>query len=171
MSTLTEMQSERNVHTFSSFVNEDVQKRSDSAGIAIVLRAPGQNPKIMLVHPANGSWQKAIMGIPKGKMEDGEEPTDTAFRETFEELGIRIAPDQVGKEIHTAEVWSGTKFMNNLFYLVCEIEDPSEIGLPSLVVPKAQLQQQEVDWAGFIDIMEAYGKVPATQRIILDHLR
>lgn len=171
MSILIEMQLERNAHTFSSFVNEDVQKRADSAGVVIVLRVPGQNPKILLVHPANGSWQKAIMGIPKGKIEDGEDPMVAAFRETFEETGIRLGPEHVGKEIHTAEVWSGTKFMNNLFYVICEIEDLSQIGLSSTVIQKDQLQQEEVDWAGFIDIIDAYGKVPATQRIILDRLR
>jgi hypothetical protein len=32
------------------------------------------------------------------------------------------------------------------------------------------LQKEEVDWAGFINIKEAYGKVSRAQLIILDRL-
>ena len=113
----------KNFDTFS----ETPKKRRDSAGIAIVL-----GNKILLVHPANGSWQKPIMGIPKGKMEMGETPEEAAIRETFEETGILIHMDQVEPGIQTAEVWSGTKFMNNIYYLVCRIKSPHDIGLDSL---------------------------------------
>lgn len=158
------------IDTFDNFTKP--KQRSDSAGIAIVYTpADTQKPMILLVHPTNGSWVKPIMGIPKGKMEDGESPEEAAFRETFEETGLRIRHDQVEPAIQTAEVWSGTKFKNNIHYLVCRISDLSEIGLTSLRVPKENLQLEELDWAGFMDIQEAYTHVSASQRIILDRLR
>lgn len=157
---------EKSVQSFDQYVNENA-KRADSAGLAIVLA----NSEILLVHPTNGSWTKAVMSIPKGKMEEGEDIVTAAIRETFEETGIRVSPDRLEREIFSAEVWSGTKFMNHIHYLICRISDPSEIGLDSKRVPKSQLQAEEVDWAGFVTLMEAYGKVPAAQRIILDRLR
>ena len=148
------------------------KKRSDSAGIAIVYTQVDTGKKmILLVHPTNSSWVKPVMGIPKGKMEEGESPEEAAFRETFEETGLKIRPDQVEPAIQTAEVWSGKKFRNNIHYLVCRISDPAEIGLDGLRVPKQNLQEEELDWAGFVDIDQAYANVAASQRIILDRLR
>lgn len=158
------------IDTFDNFSKP--KKRSDSAGIAIVYTNPeSKKPMILLVHPTGSSWVKATMGIPKGRMEDGESPEEAAFRETFEETGLRIRPDQVELGIQTAEVWSGTKFKNNIHYLICRISELSEIGLSSMRVPKEQLQLEELDWAGFMDIEEAYTHVSAAQRIILDRLR
>ena len=158
------------IDTFDNFTQP--KKRSDSAGIAIVYTpADTQKPMILLVHPTNSSWVKPTMGIPKGRMEDGESPEEAAFRETFEETGIQIRQDQVELAIQTAEVWSGTKFKNNIHYLVCRISELSEIGLTGLRVPKEQLQLEELDWAGFMDVEEAYTHVSASQRIILDRLR
>lgn len=126
---------------------------------------------ILLVHPTGSSWASPKMGIPKGKIEEGEIIQEAAIRETYEETGILIDLSQVEPGIETAEVWKGTKFMYNIHYLVCNILDPTEIGLAGLRVPSSQLQAEEVDWAGFIKIGEAYEKVASSQRIILDRLR
>ena len=157
------------IKSFDAFA-EEPKKTKDTAGIAIVLEAQ-TGPMILLVHPANGSWQKPIMGIPKGRLEVGESPEEAAFRETFEETGILINRSQVEPGIHTAEVWKDQTFKNSIYYLICRISDPSEIGLTDLKVPASQLQAEEIDWAGFVDLDEAYGKVSQAQRIILDRLR
>jgi predicted NUDIX family NTP pyrophosphohydrolase len=145
-------------------------KRVDAAGIAVVLQN-GEEPMVLLVHPTGASWQEARMGIPKGKIEHGESIIDAAIRETFEETGILISPSQLEQGIETAEVWKGPKFGYNIHYLVCKIKDLSEIGLTDIRVPKTQLQEKEVDWAGFVKISEAYPRVVNSQRIILDRLR
>jgi predicted NUDIX family NTP pyrophosphohydrolase len=156
------------VKSFDSFI-EGSSKSHSSAGVAIVLDS-NQSKKILLVHPTNGSWQKPIMGIPKGQIEDGESVVEAALRETFEETGIRLKSSQLEPEIHTAEVWKGTKFMYSMHYLICRISDLAEIGLTDLKVPTSQLQKSEVDWAGFVEIKDAYSKMLASQRIILDRL-
>lgn len=160
------------IKSFDIFEKErqEPQRPNDTAGIAIVLKAE-TGPMILLVHPTNSSWQKPTMGIPKGRLEVGESPEDAAFRETFEETGISISRSQVEPGIHTVEVWKDQTFKNNIYYLICQIEDPSEIGLSGTRVPASQLQTDEIDWAGFIDINEAYGKVSQAQRLILDRLR
>lgn len=149
--------------------SEEMTKRSDTAGIAIVLTS-ANGPMILLIHPTNSSWKKPTMGIPKGKIEAGESIIEAALRETLEETGISLTESQLDNEIQTAEVWKGTKFLYNVHYLVCRISSPMEIGLPGLKVPTEQLQQHEVDWAGFIKVSEAYEKMVASQRIILDRI-
>jgi 8-oxo-dGTP pyrophosphatase MutT (NUDIX family) len=156
------------VKDFKKF-SEDLSKRSDAAGIAIVLTASPE-PMILLVHATGGSWQKPKMGIPKGRIEQGESILEAALRETLEETGIDLQESQLEPGIETVEVWKGTKFLYNIHYLVCKISSPMEIGLSGLKVPSSQLQQHEIDWAGFVKVSEAYEKIAASQRIILDRI-
>ena len=139
---------------------------ADSAGVVILY-----GKKILLVHPTNGSWVKPVMGIPKGRIEEGEDLMAAALRELSEETGIILSPDKLEKPAQTVEVFNKAgQYQHSLHYFVCRISDLSEIGLDSLAVPKSQLQKEEVDWAGFINIKEAYGKVSRAQLIILDRL-
>lgn len=156
------------INTFEKFSNISPKQKRDSAGIVIIYHSKNSKPKILLVHATNGSWAKPVMGIPKGKIEDGESPEAAAFRETYEEIGIQIKPDQVEQNTEIIQVYSGKTVVNNIHYLICNINNLSEIGLTGLTVPKSQLQSGEIDWAGFIDIDLAYSKIAAAQRIILD---
>jgi 8-oxo-dGTP pyrophosphatase MutT (NUDIX family) len=45
--------------------------------------------KILLVYSNKGFW-----GFPKGHVEEGETETETAVRETFEETGVWVTPDE-----------------------------------------------------------------------------
>ena len=60
------------------------------------------------------------------------------------------------------------KMISQKAYFILRISDLSEIGLTSDRVPKDQLQLEEVDWAGFVKIIDAYPKMNTYQRIILD---
>jgi len=145
---------------------ENQFKQRDTAGIVILY-----NDQILLVHPKNGSWVKPVMGIPKGRIDDGEEHMAAAIRETFEETGIYIKPEQLGVSPSTIEVHDKNgKYKNTIYYYVCRINELSEIGLTSTVVPKSQLQEDEIDWAGFINVKSAYGKIANAQKILLDRL-
>lgn len=156
---------QRAIKNFSEFMNEAKQQR-DTAGIAIVYE-----DKILLVHPTNGSWVKPIMGIPKGKIENGEDSLDAAIRETFEETGIKVDGSKFPNSPNTVEVYDKSgNFRNIIYYYEYHIKSLSEIGLETISVPKGQLQAIEIDWAGFVDIKEAYSKVASAQRIILDRL-
>lgn len=156
------------VKDFKEF-SKDLSKHRDAAGVAIVLTAAPER-MILLVHATGSSWQKPKMGIPKGGIEQGESILEAALRETLEETGIKLEESQLEPGIETAEVWKGSKFLYNIHYLVCKISSPMEIGLSGLKVPTGQLQQHEVDWAGFIKVSEAYEKMAASQRIILDRI-
>lgn len=153
------------IKQFSEFLNEANTPR-DAAGVAVLYGS-----KILLVHPANGSWVRPIMGIPKGGIEPGEDLLEAALRELKEETGITVSPAQLDPTVQTVEVFNKQgKYQHSIHYFICQIQDLSEIGLESISVPKDQLQKEEVDWAGFIDIKDAYHKVARAQLIILDRL-
>ena len=88
------------IKTFSDFLNEK-KKNWAGAGVAIVYDA-----KILLVHPANGSWVKPIMGIPKGGIEEGEDLLHAALRELKEETGIDLSADKLEPNVETVEIFN-----------------------------------------------------------------
>ena len=51
--------------------------------------------KVLIVQSKGNLW-----GMPKGTFEDGESSKDCAIRETFEETGIILSYDQLGKCFH-----------------------------------------------------------------------
>ncbi len=60
-----------------------------SAGILLYRRQTG-HAEVLLVHPGGPFWIKKDLGawfIPKGELEEGEDPLAAARREFFEELG------------------------------------------------------------------------------------
>ena len=66
-----------------------------SAGVLLFRRDGGGAPEFLLVHPGGPFWRKRDLGawsIPKGQIEDGEDPRACALRELAEELGAAAAP-------------------------------------------------------------------------------
>lgn len=153
------------IKTFIDFIDEK-KAPADSSGIAIVY-----DNKILLVHPTNSSWVKPTLGIPKGRIDGNEDLLEAAIRETSEETGILINPSQLDKYGKTIEVHKDGKYIRTINYFECRISSLEEIGLQTLVVPRNQLQLEEIDWAGFIDISKAYPKMAKSQLILLDRLR
>lgn len=66
-----------------------------SAGV-LVHRSLADGPEVLLAHPGGPFWRKRDLGawsVPKGVVEDGENPFDAALREFAEETGLVIAGD------------------------------------------------------------------------------
>ncbi len=53
------------------------------------------NGEIILLHRQDHKSQGGTWGIPSGKKDDGENPIDTACRETAEETGVIISRDEM----------------------------------------------------------------------------
>jgi predicted NUDIX family NTP pyrophosphohydrolase len=71
-----------------------------SAGI-LLFRTLQSTPEVLLVHPGGPFWAKKDLGawsVPKGEVEEGEDPRACALRELGEELGSAaptLGPDDL----------------------------------------------------------------------------
>lgn len=123
-----------------------------SAGTCIIY----QN-KILFCHPTNGAWEGTFSPA-KGGVDEGEELIDAAIRETKEEIGITISKNQIFNTKEPLEIvyFTKKKTIHKIVYLyIVKINNLSEIGLLSEIVPKKQLQIEEVDFCRFYTKDEA----------------
>lgn len=146
-----------------------------SAGILLFRRGGGET-EFLLVHPGGPFWAKRDLGawsIPKGEIEAGEEPRDSALRELAEELGAppRLDPGQLielgqvrqraGKVV---DAWAAeADFDPATLQSICfEMEWP----------PRSGRQQEfpEVDRAEWFGLGAARKKILAGQAPFLDRL-
>jgi ADP-ribose pyrophosphatase YjhB (NUDIX family) len=59
----------------------------EKAAGCIIVKYFNEVPHILMAHPA-GNWKNKKFGFPKGHLEEGEDLTEGAKRETIEESGI-----------------------------------------------------------------------------------
>jgi predicted NUDIX family NTP pyrophosphohydrolase len=147
-----------------------------SAGILLYRRRNGGATEFLLVHPGGPFWAKKDEGawsIPKGQIEDEEEPRACAIRELAEELGPipELDPDEMlelgsirqraGKVV---EAWAAegefdpAALKSNTF----SIEWPPRSG--------QEREYPEVDRAGWFDLATAREKILPAQAEFLDRL-
>lgn len=160
----------KSIKSFNQYIKESWEDVDDSLDKKVVGVAIVCNNKILLVHPTNASWRKPTLGIPKGKLEPGEDVLTGAIRELKEETGIELDPSILSQnEPEVCDLYDDKgNVKRQLIYFLHEINNISEIGLVKNKVPKTQLQAEEVDWAGFIGPNEAYPLMSRWQLIILD---
>lgn len=127
-----------------------------SAGVIIILGGE----KVLLCHPTNGDWNS--LSFPKGGLNKDEECIDAAIRELREETSIIIDKEMIKNPNDPILVEyknkKGYKYKKVFLYLVY-INDVLQIGLSSEVIPKENLQLEEVDWCGFLTKEEAKSKI------------
>jgi len=146
-----------------------------SAGI-LLFRRDGGETEFLLVHPGGPFWARKDLGawtIPKGQIEEGEEPRACAIREMEEELGAppALEPEELielgairqraGKVV---EAWAA------------EAEfDPAALTSNTFSMewpPRSGKQQEfpEVDRAEWFDRRAAGEKILPAQAELLDRL-
>jgi len=118
-----------------------------SAGLVLL-----KNNKILLGHPARASWQLPLFSIPKGEVEPDENYLLAAIRETAEEVGIKVPSGLISTRKYVAEYKNNAgKLYKKVFYFVVKVDS---LNLPD-VLPKEQLQANEIDHAAFYTKEEA----------------
>lgn len=118
-------------------------KKEKSAGIILYRKKP--ELKILLVHPSGSYNRTAPWSIPKGKIESGESLEETAKREIFEEVGIKIdgnlpSLDKVvyksGKQVYAfyteiSESASPVLNWENDEFRFCSLDEARDIIMPA----------------------------------------
>ena len=147
-----------------------------SAGVLLFRTGEAGATEFLLVHPGGPYWAKRDAGswsIPKGQIEDGEDPRDCALREIEEELGTLppLVPEKLvelgsvrqraGKVV---EAWAGEADF-----------DTSELASNTFAMewpPRSGREQEfpEVDRAEWFDLEEAKRRILPAQAEFLDRL-
>ena len=143
-----------------------------TAGILLFREAPG-GLEVLLVHPGGPFWTKKDEGawtIPKGLVDDGEDPFDAAKREFREETGG--SPD--GDAIALEPVRQPSGKVIHAWALRGEF-DPATLTSNTFLMewpPRSGQQREfpEVDRAGWFSMDEAGRKILKGQAPFIDQL-
>lgn len=128
-----------------------------SAGVIIIL----QDNRMLLIHPTNHKWTNSF-SFPKGGIDKGEKRIDAAIRELREETSIGVEISQIENPEEPIVIEYTDKLGNiykKVYLYIVRIDDISEIGLKSEILSETDLQLEEVDWAGFLNIEEARDRI------------
>jgi predicted NUDIX family NTP pyrophosphohydrolase len=146
-----------------------------SAGI-LLFRRGGEGVEFLLVHPGGPFWRRKDLGawtIPKGQIEDEEEPRACAVRELEEELGQapEIDPEQL---IELGSIRQRAGKVVDAWAAEAEF-DPATLDSNTFSMewpPRSGSEQEfpEVDRAEWFDLETARQKILPAQAELLDRL-
>lgn len=147
-----------------------------SAGVLLFRRRGGDGVEFLLVHPGGPFWRRKDAGawtIPKGQIEDEEEPRACAIRELEEELGpaAELDPEQL---IELGSIRQRAGKVVDAWAAEAEFDpaaldsNPFEMEWP----PRSGEQQEfpEVDRAEWFEPEKAREKILPAQAELLDRL-
>ena len=143
-----------------------------SGGI-LLYRQIASNLEVMLVHPGGPFWTKKDEGawsIPKGEIEESEDPLEAARREFEEETGLAVAGDflplsplrQPGGKVVSAWAIEGDFDVSNLRSNTFSLEWPPRSG--------RHREFPEVDRACWFSIEEARRRILKGQEPFLSEI-
>jgi len=144
-----------------------------SAGI-LMYRLKDERLQVLLVHPGGPFWAKKDEGawsIPKGLIDQGEDPLEAAKREFEEETGFSVS----GRFISIGEVRLGSGKIIKAWAVKGDL-DPSGIRSNTFRMqwpPRSGRVQEfpEVDRAEWFDIEEAQKRINQGQVGLLEELK
>jgi predicted NUDIX family NTP pyrophosphohydrolase len=146
-----------------------------SAGILLHRRA-GDEIEVLLVHPGGPYWSKKDEGawsVPKGEIDEGEEPVACALRELGEELG-----SDLGLRVEELTDLGSIRQKGGKTVLCWAAPgefDPAELRSATFTMewpPRSGAEREfpEVDRAGWFGLEEARQKINPAQTELLDRL-
>jgi predicted NUDIX family NTP pyrophosphohydrolase len=147
-----------------------------SAGVLLFRRLGGEGVEFLLVHPGGPFWRRKDTGawtIPKGQIEEDEEPRACAIRELEEELGPDAEVDP-GQLIELGSIRQRAGKVVDAWAAEAEF-DPAALDSNTFEMewpPRSGEQQEfpEVDRAEWFDLERAREKILPAQAELLSRL-
>ena len=135
-----------------------------------MFRRRESGPEVLLAHPGGPYWVRKDVGawtIPKGKIEDGEQPLTAAIREFTEETGF--TPTEPFHELGTIRQRSGKLVTAWAFEGDC---DPADLGsiMQSFEWPSGSgrfIDVPEIDRVEWFDLDKGKKRIIPAQRALL----
>jgi predicted NUDIX family NTP pyrophosphohydrolase len=150
-----------------------VAAKGSSAGI-LLHRAGKQGREVLLVHPGGPIWAKKDLGawsIPKGELDEGEDPRACARREFAEETGTTL-PDGALDDLGEVRLKSGKRVL--AFAAEGDLDpDAIESNTFELEWPPRSGRRRafpEVDRAAWFGLEEARVRLNPAQAAFVDRL-
>ena len=147
--------------------------KQSSAGI-LLHRAGNAGREVLLVHPGGPFWARKDAGawsIPKGELDDGEDPRACARREFAEETGTAL-PDGALDDLGSVKLKSGKRVLG--FAAEGDLDPATLVSNTfELEWPQRSGRMQafpEVDRAGWFGLDAAREKLIPAQVAFLDRL-
>lgn len=137
-----------------------------SAGLLIFNTFDNQL-KVLLAHPGGPYWENRKeegWGIPKGKMEEGEDVWDTAVRETQEEIGQLPTPIPPKVIFNLGSVKQSSKKTVHCFAIQGDVEKELKSMMITMEHPKGSGEIIEVP-----EIGEMKWFTPEEARLVIIH--
>jgi 8-oxo-dGTP pyrophosphatase MutT (NUDIX family) len=114
-------------------------RRELSAGVVLVRRMRGRD-WFAAVRPRGKP--KGFWALPKGLIDAGEKPEETALREGYEETGVRARPHTKLGDIRYVYTWAGERVFKIVsFYLASAVE-----GRIGTLPPGMEIEVAEARW-------------------------
>ncbi len=146
-----------------------------SAGILLYRRSKKGHIEVFLVHPGGPFYRNkwyGVWSIPKGLVEEGEDPQTAAFREFQEETGFSL---DRGQSIFLGE----TRLKSGKKVLCWAVEgdvDPDDLQSNTFTIewpPRSGKEQcfPEVDRGAWYSLKEAFRRIHPSQIVFLERLR
>lgn len=131
-----------------------------SSGCLVTRRAENE---VLLVHARGASFRRPLFGIPKGLVDEGETPQETAVRETLEETGVAV---RVRAPLGSVIQKGGRK---QVYAFWATVAPGGEAAIDEK--GKCRGGDGENDVCGFYPLENAYGMMIPAQCAFLDRLK
>lgn len=149
-----------------------------SAGLLVYRRGAGGRLEVLIGHMGGPFWARkdaAAWSIPKGELDEGEEPRAAAMREYTEELGLAPPAHDPGDLLDLGEVRQSGGKVVTVFAVAGDV-DPGDVvpGTFPLEWPRGSgvvHEVPEVDRVAWFDLETAGEKLVKGQVPILARLR
>ena len=129
-------------------------RRELSAGAVVVRRMRGRH-WAALVRPRRDDDRRQVWALPKGQLDAGETPLETAIREVAEETGLRAAGNRKLGDIRYVYTWDGERIFKVVSFFLLHATGGRLGDLP----PGMEIEIAETRWVPLDEtpVVLAYG--------------